>query len=614
MKISDWKIRTKLAVAFGLLVVLVVALGAIALSALGRVHGHVQEIGGNLLPSVQILGDMRVDANRIRLAEGVMVMSRTPAQAKVLIAEVGEQRKSLVKSEAAYAPLVSSGEEADGYRGYQVRRDAYLKSLDEITRLSSGDDETSTAEAVRLYAGPSRELFTAFVGAIGQLSQVNKRAADAAVVASADSYSGARWSVAAFVVATLIAGVLLAVWMTRLITGPLRNALFVSQQIAAGNLGIEVDDSSKDEVGLLLTGLAAMRDSLARVVGGVRANAEGVATASAQISQGNNDLSARTEQQASSLEETAASMEELGSTVRQNADNARQANQLAISASAVAVQGGEAVGEVVETMKGINDSSRRIADIIGTIDGIAFQTNILALNAAVEAARAGEQGRGFAVVASEVRSLAQRSAEAAKEIKALITASVQRVEQGTAQVDRAGATMTEVVGSIRRVTDIMGEISAASAEQSAGVGQVSEAVTQMDQATQQNAALVEESAAAAASLRSQAEQLVSAVSVFQLTRIRTPGAAAHAPATVAPAAPIAAPAARAAAAVPVRRPVEGAVSPAAQKPSLPSAKASLPKKLSAPPVKPAAAPAAPAAAASASRAPSVGSDEDWETF
>jgi methyl-accepting chemotaxis protein len=241
-----------------------------------------------------------------------------------------------------------------------------------------------------------------------------------------------------------------------------------------------------------------------------------VATASAQIASGNSDLSGRTEEQASALEQTAASMEQLGSTVRQNADNARQANQLALNASTVAVQGGDVVAQVVGTMKGINDSSRKIADIIGVIDGIAFQTNILALNAAVEAARAGEQGRGFAVVASEVRSLAQRSAEAAKEIKGLITASVERVAQGTQQADLAGETMTEVVGAIRRVTDIMGEISAASSEQSTGVAQVGEAITQMDQATQQNAALVEESAAAADSLQRQAQELVQAVAVFRL--------------------------------------------------------------------------------------------------
>jgi len=263
----------------------------------------------------------------------------------------------------------------------------------------------------------------------------------------------------------------------------------------------------------------ALKATLVRVqnaVASVREGAQTIETASTEIAQGNNDLSARTEQQASALEQTAASMEELSSTVKQNADNARQGNQLALSASSVAVKGGEVVGQVVETMKGINDASRKIADIIGVIDGIAFQTNILALNAAVEAARAGEQGRGFAVVASEVRSLAGRSADAAKEIKTLINTSVERVEQGTSLVDQAGATMTEVVSSIRRVTDIMGEISAASTEQSAGVAQVGEAVTQMDQATQQNAALVEQSAAAAESLKSQAQQLVQAVAVFKL--------------------------------------------------------------------------------------------------
>jgi methyl-accepting chemotaxis protein len=304
--------------------------------------------------------------------------------------------------------------------------------------------------------------------------------------------------------------------LVRSITGPLDQAVAVSRAVAAGDLSIQFEASGKSETGQLLMALKAMQGSLSSVVDNVRRNSESVATASAQIAQGNNDLSSRTEEQASALEETAASMEQLGATVKQNAENARQANQLALGANEVAIRGGKVVGEVVETMKGINDSSRRIADIIGVIDGIAFQTNILALNAAVEAARAGEQGRGFAVVASEVRSLAQRSAEAAKEIKSLIGTSVERVEQGTAQVDQAGATMAELVGSIKRVTDIMGEISAASSEQSSGVAQVGEAVTQMDQATQQNAALVEESAAAAESLKVQAQQLVQVVAVFKL--------------------------------------------------------------------------------------------------
>jgi methyl-accepting chemotaxis protein len=302
--------------------------------------------------------------------------------------------------------------------------------------------------------------------------------------------------------------------------GEPHEVMAIANAVAEGDLSANLTLRATVQ-GSIMDAMVRMQSSLGKVVATVRQNSEGVAAASTQIAQGNQDLSARTESQASALEETAASMEELGSTVKQNADNARQANQLAQSASTVAVQGGEVVAQVVDTMKGINDSSRKIADIISVIDGIAFQTNILALNAAVEAARAGEQGRGFAVVASEVRNLAGRSAEAAKEIKQLITDSVGRVEQGTALVDRAGTTMTEVVASIRRVTDIMGEISAASSEQSAGVSQVGEAVTQMDQATQQNAALVEEMAAAASSLNSQAQELVQTVAVFRLPHMGT---------------------------------------------------------------------------------------------
>ncbi|MCE4554312.1 methyl-accepting chemotaxis protein [Roseateles cellulosilyticus] len=285
--------------------------------------------------------------------------------------------------------------------------------------------------------------------------------------------------------------------------------------VARGDLSIHIDVAPGDTTSLIAR-LADMRKSLADVVSGVRSNSESVATASAQISQGNLDLSQRTEEQASALQQTAATMDELGATVRHTADNARQANQLTGGASSVAARGGDVVGQVVDTMKNINESSKKIADIIGVIDGIAFQTNILALNAAVEAARAGEQGRGFAVVAGEVRTLAQRSAEAAKEIKTLITNSVEQVEQGTTLVDQAGQTMQEIVDAIRRVSDIVGEISSACSEQSSGVTQVGQAISQMDQVTQQNAALVEESAAAAASLKQQAEHLLSSVAVFKV--------------------------------------------------------------------------------------------------
>jgi methyl-accepting chemotaxis protein len=331
-------------------------------------------------------------------------------------------------------------------------------------------------------------------------------------------------SLRAFNQNTVIGGTLLAialaVWLgylaTRAIAQPISQALGVAQAVAEGNLCSQFEANSTNEIGKLLGALRNMQESLVRVVTSVRQGSENVATASAQIASGNHDLSSRTESQASALQETAASMEELSAQVKQNADSARQANQLAMSASTVAVKGGEVVSQVVETMKGINDSSRKISDIISVIDGIAFQTNILALNAAVEAARAGEQGRGFAVVASEVRSLAGRSADAAKEIKSLISASVERVEHGTSLVDEAGVTMTEVVSSIKRVTDIMGEISAASNEQAAGVSEVGAAVSQMDQATQQNAALVEEMAAAASSLRTQAQDLVQVVAVFNV--------------------------------------------------------------------------------------------------
>ena len=378
-----------------------------------------------------------------------------------------------------------------------------------------------------------------------------KIAAESASVSAGAAAQAHRASLVSIVLMLVAgaAGILVGVWFSRRITRPVDYAVGVAEAIAAGDLTSQVRVAGNDEIAQLMKALGAMQDSLGHVVGDVRSNSESVATASSQISQGANDLSARTEEQASALQQAAASMDQLGSTVRQNAENALSANQLALGASTVARKGGDVVGEVVETMKGINESSRRIVDIIGVIDGIAFQTNILALNAAVEAARAGEQGRGFAVVASEVRSLAQRSAEAAKEIKSLISASVTRVQHGTQLVDRAGETMTEIVNSIARVTDIMGEISAASTEQSTGVSQIGEAISQMDQATQQNAALVEESAAAAESLKDQAQQLVQAVAVFKLE-----GRAEAADVRATPvAAARAAPAAKSA--VPVRKPL-----------------------------------------------------------
>ncbi len=326
----------------------------------------------------------------------------------------------------------------------------------------------------------------------------------------------AEYLVASMLAVIVALSLALSAAFVRSVTVPVREAVDFASAIADGDLAREIEPRGNNEIGQLVQALGAMRGNLAGVVSEVRRHAQGVATASAKVAQGSGDLSSRTEQAAGTLEETAASMEELSATVQQNAENAHQADELARSASAIATAGGTVVGEVVATMRDINDSSKKIAEIVGVIDAIAFQTNILALNAAVEAARAGDQGRGFAVVAGEVRNLAQRSADAACEIRQMIDASVERVEAGTRQVDRAGTTMAGIVESIRRVTDIMGEISSASAEQSAGFAQVGAAVNEMDKATQLNAALVEESAAAAATLQEQAEELVRAVAVFRL--------------------------------------------------------------------------------------------------
>ena len=396
---------------------------------------------------------------------------------------------------------------ADLAREIGVAQERYVKAFAAYKAadydFSAGDKAASGAD--RLTAKLLGDLKT-------QLSKA-EQAISASASSGAERASTIAYSLMVSVTLLSLAG---AVWLSRQIVGPLRQAVAIADRVAHGDLSVTIARGGKDEIGALLNSLGDMQVNLVKLVNHVRQGSESVATASAEIAQGNHDLSARTEQQASVLEETASSMEELSSAVRQNADSARTSNQLAHSASTVAIQGGQVVSQVVQTMKGINESSRKIADIISVIDGIAFQTNILALNAAVEAARAGEQGRGFAVVASEVRSLAGRSADAAKEIKSLINASVERVEQGNVLVEQAGQTMVEVVTAIRRVTDIMGEISAASNEQATGVAQIGEAVTRMDQGTQQNAALVEQMAAAASSLKGQADDLVRVVGNFKL--------------------------------------------------------------------------------------------------
>jgi methyl-accepting chemotaxis protein len=409
--------------------------------------------------------------------------------------------------------MASTPQEKAALARIGAARKPYLALRDQMTALKK---DGKTEEADQLLVQKFKPAGAEYLAALSDFLQLQRDEIDGRTRAVEALFAHNRNVLAAYGLIVLAFGALCAWWLTRGIVVPLNRAVEIAVSVANNDLRSAIAVTGNDETGRLLGALKTMNEGLARIVGQVRSGTGQIAAASGEIAAGNLDLSARTEQQASALEQTAASMEELTSTVKQNADNARQANQLAMSASAVAVRGGEVVGEVVDTMAAINVASHKIVDIIAVIDGIAFQTNILALNAAVEAARAGEQGRGFAVVAGEVRSLAHRSATAAKEIKALISDSVDKVDAGSKRVQAAGMTMAEVVGSIQRVTDIMGEITSASAEQSTGIEQVNRAIADMDSVTQQNAALVEEASAAAASMQDQARALEATVALFQL--------------------------------------------------------------------------------------------------
>ena len=528
MNFTDLKIGSRLGAAFVLALSLMAGVAAIGYTSIQTADHYMTDIVHDNVVKMNLVADMSEQVHIVSRVLRTLVLLQDDEQIEKELNEIIDGR---LKYDQAWAQLqkMPASDTGKALRTKtEASRTLARAANNRVIELARAHKD---AEAIKLLLGDAAVQTAAWQAALDDNLELQRKNNEESYAAAHAANERAEMQLVGLTALAILLSALAAWIITRSITRPLNRAVEVSRSVAAGDLSSHVDEGGKDETGQLLNALKDMQASLAKVVGEVRGNAESVATASAQVAQGNLDLSQRTEAQASALEETAATMEQLGTTVRQNADNARQANELAQAASGVAVKGGEVVGQVVETMKSISESSRKIADIIGTIDGIAFQTNILALNAAVEAARAGEQGRGFAVVASEVRSLAQRSAAAAKEIKSLISASAERVEQGTALVDQAGLTMGEVVASIRRVTDIMSEISAASAEQSSGVAQVGQAVSQIDQATQQNAALVEESAAAAESLKSQAGTLVQVVSVFKLAH----GAQAHAaPADAAP--------------------------------------------------------------------------------
>jgi methyl-accepting chemotaxis protein len=515
---ANLNIGQRLAVCFGALAALLLAVAAAALWCMGGMRTSTVDINSNWLPSVERVNKLNTNTSDFRITEFQHVLNTDDKAMADIEKSMGDVLALFEENRKAYQGLISSDDERKLYEAFAEEWKQYMQIHDQILALSR-KNENDKARA--LLESSSKKLFDSSSAKLDKLVDLNHNGAIAEGETSDRLYASGRSIMFAAGILSIALAIGMALLVIRSIVGQLGGEPAAATQLAAAIAGGDLTHAIAVRAGdrnSLIARLAAMQDSLREVVSNVRQNSESVATASAQIAQGNQDLSSRTEEQASALQQTAATMEQLGTTVRNNADSAKQAKQLALGASSVAAQGGDVVGKVVVTMQGISDSSRKIGDIIGVIDGIAFQTNILALNAAVEAARAGEQGRGFAVVASEVRSLAQRSAEAAKEIKALIGRSVEQVEQGSLLVDQAGKTMGEIVGSIQRVSDIVSEITSASAEQSNGVQQVGEAVSQMDQATQQNAALVEESAAAAESLKGQARQLVQAVAVFKLSQ------------------------------------------------------------------------------------------------
>ena len=513
---KNLKIGARLGVGFSVVLLLLVALTVIGVLRLQSASGLTDE-----LINVKVINERRlsewekiIEINAARTTAAWLVSN--PDNQKQFEAQMTESSARATLIQNQMGPSLQDPVSRALYQEVLNTRQAYV---DVRKAMFKAKKEGDLELGLKLFENDMMVKRNSYLDALHHLSATQRTLLDNAALSVQSQYQSGRILLIALGSIALILGMGFAIWITRSITRPIDEAVKVAEMVSDGDLTSRIVVSSRDETGQLMQALKNMNGNLVNIVGQVRSGTETMATASSEMAAGNLDLSSRTEQQASSLEETAASMEELTSTVKLNADNARQARQLATDASNIASRGGVVVSEVVATMGSINDSSRKIVEIISVIDSIAFQTNILALNAAVEAARAGEQGRGFAVVASEVRSLAQRSASAAKEIKGLIGDSVQKVEAGSSLVDKAGRTMEEIVQSIGRVTTIMGQITDASDEQRAGIEHVNQALSQMDLVTQQNAALVEQAAAAAESMQEEAARLAQVVGIFKLDAI-----------------------------------------------------------------------------------------------
>ena len=506
---DDLRIGTKMLVVLATVLALTTMVGGLAVIELGNVSSQVRGVATDALPRVRMLGTLRATVAELRATQYAHMVSDSEEDQKRLKAHVGELAAALAATSAKFRAGATAADERAAFEAFAHQWDAYLQGNEKVLSLS-GDF------GIKAMEGDYRKLFDAMNESLNTLLKLNDRSADALVQAAESAAANTRAVICGAVVLSVVLGLVLALAVARRIAGSLTAASRSARDVARGDLTCNIPRGGADEAGRLLAALREMQGGLRELVGTVRQGVDSVANASAEIATGNHDLSVRTEKQSSSLQSTVSAIEQMAGNIRHNTESARQATQLASSASEIAVRGGETVEGVVRTMDEISGASRKVVDIIGVIDGIAFQTNILALNAAVEAARAGEQGRGFAVVASEVRTLAQRSAVAAKEIKSLIQASVDRIEVGSRLVQDAGSTMTEIVRAVRGVSDVIGEIASAAGAQNDGIEQISVAVNDLDQMTQQNAALVEQSAAAAESLKEQGDRLHEVVARFQI--------------------------------------------------------------------------------------------------